>query len=130
MPGADPDEWDVRLGLWLTTRRENPNPHPTTNVAAKPLDRSSSAYTIAESDIEAALAELKQLRKERQAWYPRLRHAFRSGWDARGEVMAAAGGFMEAENRGQAYIAQLINVGALDATLRQPTHDDSSGETE
>lgn len=83
MPGADPDEWDIRLGLWLATRREDPNPHPTTNVTAEPLDRSSSTYTIAESDIEAALVELKQLRKERErpAVVPLLvlRQAWRNG---------------------------------------------------
>lgn len=63
MPGADPAEYAIRLGLWLTARQQNPYRDNTTFVACAPLDRSTSAYMIAESDIEAALDENEQLRK-------------------------------------------------------------------
>lgn len=66
------------------------------------------------ADVLAVLHELERLRAEREIWFngasQRLRHAYRSGWDDRGEAVVAAlgsvGGFMEAEKRAAAYAAE------------------------
>lgn len=69
--------------------------------------------------LRAALADLKRLQAEREAWLngasQRLRHAYRSGWDDRARTMLAAiagGGFMEAEERAAAYAAEWWDRGA------------------
>lgn len=88
--------------------------------------------------LRAALDELKQLREEREGWVrgasQRLRHAYRTGWDDRGESVAAAlaavAGFTSAEQRAAAYAAEWWDRGAAlaakiraAATSQQPTPD-------
>lgn len=78
------------------------------------------AVLVDESDLSAALDELNKLRAEREGWIngasQRLRHAYRSGWDDRGERDAQAlmvrGGFHEAEVRAAAYAAEWWDLGA------------------
>lgn len=65
-----------------------------------------------------AVAELKQLRAEREGWRDgasqRLRHAYRSGWEERGETIAAAvsafAGHGMAEQRAKAYVDEWWDV--------------------
>ena len=74
MPGIDPAEYAIRLGLWLAAREERRDSgEGTTLVRREPLDRSSSAYTIAESDVAAALARAADLEAENK----RLREGLR-----------------------------------------------------
>lgn len=66
MPGADPDDYVTRLELWLAGRQANVHAEvSTTNVRAEPYDRTSSSYTLAESDLRALLAERRHLEQER-----------------------------------------------------------------
>lgn len=90
------------------------------------------------SDLRAAVDELNKLRAEREGWLngasQRLRHAYRSGWDDRGERDAQAlmvrGGFHEAEVRAAAYAAEWWDLGAAlaakieaNAAPQQPAPD-------
>jgi hypothetical protein len=52
----------IRLEAWLVGRQANVHPEiSTTLVRAEPYDRSSSSYTLAESDLRAVLAERNAL---------------------------------------------------------------------
>lgn len=65
MPGADPADYAIRLGLWLAGREKHrARGEETTRVLREPFDRTSSAYTIAESDIAAALTRNVELESE------------------------------------------------------------------
>ena len=65
MPGADPAEYAIRLGLWLAEREAySEHPDTTTRVVVNAEDRSSSRYTIAETDVAAALARIGELESE------------------------------------------------------------------
>lgn len=65
MPGADPADYAIRLGLWLAAREKyRESGEETTLVRREPLDRFSSAYTIAESDVAAALDRIVELESE------------------------------------------------------------------
>lgn len=65
MPGADPADYIIRLGLWLAAReKRRAKGEETTLVRREPLDRTSSAYMIAESDVAAALARAAELETE------------------------------------------------------------------
>jgi len=60
-------------------------------------------------DQRAAVAELKRLRMERESFAGRLRHAYRAGWDGRGEVVVKAlrdGSGAAAELRGEFYVKE------------------------
>lgn len=75
------------------------------------LERESVPLHLA-ADLRAAVAELKQLRAEREGWVrgarQRLRHAYRTGWDghARAMLAALAEGGLAAEERAAAYVAE------------------------
>lgn len=65
MPGTDPADYAIRLGLWLAAREKHRGSGGgTTLIRREPLDRSSSAYTIAETDVAAALARAGELEAE------------------------------------------------------------------
>lgn len=65
MPGADPAEYAIRLGLWLAEREAySEHPDTTTRVVVNAEDRCSSRYTIAETDVAAALARIAELETE------------------------------------------------------------------
>lgn len=74
-----------------------------------------------EADLAAVLDELEQLRGEREGWFngaaQRLRHAYRSGWDERGEIvtacLAAVGGHTTAETRAASYVDEWWTVTGL-----------------
>lgn len=92
MPGADPTEYAIRLGLWLAARQQNPHPDNTTLVARDPLDRSTSAYMIAESDVAAVLDENARMREERAADQSIAGRvgAYKLGWmDCRAAILSA-----------------------------------------
>lgn len=72
MAGADPSDYVTRLELWLAGRQANAHAEiSTTNVRAEPYDRTSSSYTLAESDLRALLDEREQL--EQQLFEARVR---------------------------------------------------------
>lgn len=83
MAGADPADYAIRLNAWLTGRRANVHPEiSTTQVRAVPLDRASAAYTIAESDVAAALDRLAQLEQALADVDMRFRLSHGGGWCA------------------------------------------------
>ena len=60
-------------------------------------------------DQRAAVAELRVLRMQRDSFAERLRHAYRAGWEGRGEVVAKAlheGSGAAAELRGEFYLKE------------------------
>jgi hypothetical protein len=111
MPGAGPTEYAIRLGLWLAARRRHPHPDNTTLVARDPLDRTTSAYMIAESDVAAVLDENARMREERGELVRLLRAAFSAGWALHESAAMAAlcsVGIDQREQQGQQYVAELI----------------------
>lgn len=77
-----------------------------------------NAVLVDEPDLDETVKELKQLRAEREGWRngasQRLRHAYRSGWEERGETIAAAvsafAGHGMAEQRAKAYVDEWWDI--------------------